>query len=116
MNSNYNNGNWTYLVVTRTNGDENSINSEVKIYINGNQVSAFVLPFYIDGVAVENSTAINSGTRNRTGEIGIGASHPDGTLSTGWNADVAIVHGYNRVLTQAEISTNYNAQRMRFGL
>jgi hypothetical protein len=116
VNSNYNNGNWTYLVVTRTNGDENSINSEVKIYINGNQVSAFVLPFYIDGVAVENSTAINSGTRNRTGEIGIGASHPDGTLSTGWNADVAIVHGYNRVLTQAEISTNYNAQRMRFGL
>jgi len=116
VNSNYNNGNWTYLVVTRTNGDEDSINSEVRIYINGNQVNAFVLPFYIDGVRVENSTAINSGTRNRTGEIGIGASHPNGTLSTGWNADVAIIHGYNRVLTQAEIAANYNAQRIRFGL
>jgi len=116
VNSNYNNGNWTYLVVTRTNGDEDSINSEVKIYINGTQVSAFVLPFYIDGVRFENSTAINSGTRNRTGEIGIGASHPDGTLSTGWNADVAIVHAYNRVLTQEEITRNYNSQRVRFGL
>ena len=55
VNSNYNNGNWTYLFVTRTNGNEDSINSEVKIYINGIQV----------GSTVTSSTALKTGTGAR---------------------------------------------------
>ena len=112
-NTNYNNGNWRYLVVTRTNGDNsvNARNSEVKIYIDGSDVQAFVLPY--GNPQITNSTAINSGDRDINGVIGIGASDAS---TTGWNADIAIVQAYNRILSADEITRNWNSQRSRFGL
>ena len=112
-NSNYNDGNWHYLVVTRTNGNSavSPTNSEVIIYIDGSAVQAFVLPYGTPQIT--NSTAINSGDRDINGVIGIAASDAS---TTGWNADIAAVQGYNRILTANEITRNWNSQRSRFGL
>ena len=99
----YNDGNWHYLVVTRTNGNRSGntgcTNAEVKIYVDGN----------LDGTF----SNINSGNRTVTNVIGIGTG---GSEYTGWNADVAAVHGYNRILSADEVTRNWNSQRSRFGL
>ena len=99
----YNDGNWHYLTVTRTNGNRSGntgcTNAEVKIYVDGSLRDTF--------------STINSGDRTVTNVIGIGTG---GSEYTGWNGDVAAVHGYNRVLSADEVTRNFNAQRSRFGL
>jgi len=94
----YNDGNWHYAVVTRQNGTENNLDSVINIYIDGNLDVVF--------------TNANGGYRTTDQVIGIGT---DGDRIRGWNANVAIVQGYNRVLSQDEVMKNYNAQKIRFG-
>jgi prepilin-type N-terminal cleavage/methylation domain-containing protein len=102
-NNTYNDGNWHYLVVTRTNGNRSGntgcSNAEVKIYVDGNLVNTFA--------------NIHSGNRTVSTIIGIGTS---GSEWNGWNGDIAAVHGYNLILTADQITRNWNSQRSRFGL
>jgi hypothetical protein len=46
----------------------------------------------------------------------LGASTADTTIGTGWSGDIPIHKQYNRTLSPAEVKTNYDVHRSRFGL
>ena len=67
---------------------------------------------YVNGISVASSSSMPSGTSNGQ-QIDIGRIDIAGRYSAGNIAQVSI---YNRALTAAEISQNYNALRGRYGL
>jgi hypothetical protein len=84
-------GRWNMLVITRD-------VSQVKWYVNNNNVTTMSNPY---GVLANTTTNINIG---------------NGYTGTPWVGRIAIVQAYNRALTAAEVSQNYNALKGRFGL
>jgi hypothetical protein len=89
-----NTGNWTYVAATRE-----KATGLIKLYING---------------AFDKSGTGNSGnTLNAQSTIVI-ADGNDGPAYT-FEGNIAIVEGYNKVLTVNEILSNYNANASRFG-
>ena len=67
---------------------------------------------YVNGISVASSSSMSSGTSNGQ-QIDIGRIDIAGRYSAGNIAQVSI---YNRALTAAEISQNFNALRGRFGI
>jgi hypothetical protein len=84
-------GRWNMLVTTRD-------PSQVNWYVNNSNVSNMSNPY---GVLTSTTLDIT---------IGVGYT------GTPWIGRMAIIQAYNRALTAAEISQNYNAQKGRFGL
>lgn len=84
---------WNYIVVTH-------LSNVVKFYVNGTNIGSI--------------SNIGSYDRNNSGHRYI-ISH---TTNTGgkYRGRVAISHAYNRVLSDAEVLLNFNAQKSRFGL
>ena len=74
--------------------------------------------FYINGVLLGTQTVTGGFTTNANG-MSIGA-YGGFTASTGrsyyYSGDIATMKFYNRVLTDAEVSQNYQATKSRFGL
>jgi len=103
-------GIWYYMCATYD-GSISSTNilDKVKLYINGEEVSTFVLA--------------SSGTLNNTLDgsnaplsIGSAVSSVGNTGSGKFPGKIGYNSIYNRVLTASEISQNYNALKGRFGL
>ena len=84
-------GRWNMLAITRD-------ASEVKWYVNNSNTATMSNPY---GVLANTTTNITIGT---------------GYTGTPWVGRIAIVKAYNKALTAAEISQNYNALKSRFGL
>ena len=93
--SNYNDGNWHYLVGVADTGS-------VKLYING---------------SLESTNTSDNGvqsTSGNTGSVTVGAF--GGAGNEPFNGSIAYPTLYNRSLTADEISKNYFAMRGRFGV
>tara|TARA_R110001632_G_C11188005_1_gene401691 strand:- start:42 stop:740 length:699 start_codon:yes stop_codon:yes gene_type:complete len=93
--SNYNDGNWHYLVGVADTGS-------VKLYING---------------SLESTNTSDNGvqsTSGNTGSVAVGAF--EGAGNEPFNGSIAYPTLYNRSLTADEISKNYFAMRGRFGV
>lgn len=74
-----------------------------------------VARFYLNGVKRE-ERSITSGTLvNTNSELRVGNMSEFGGTEV-YNGSVAVVHMYDRFLTESEIQQNYNAIRGRFGL
>jgi hypothetical protein len=91
-----NDGNWTYITVTHS-----KTNELVSLYINGSLDSTF-----------DNTS---SGEYDQWANMGFNV------ISRGYggdyfNGNISVVHIYNRALTQAEITQNFNALRGRYGI
>jgi hypothetical protein len=72
--------------------------------------------FYINGVLLGTQTVTGGFTTNANG-MSIGAYGGfSGAKSYYYSGDIATMKFYNRVLTDAEISQNYQATKSRFGL
>ena len=72
--------------------------------------------FYINGVLLGTQTVTGGFTTNANG-MSIGAYGGfSGAKSYYYSGDIAMIKFYNRVLTDAEISQNYQATKSRFGL
>lgn len=87
-------GNWTNLGVTRSSG---------------------LVTQYIDGLSRSTFTRATSLLTNQTLAIGSNISTGPGTYG-GFPGSISNVNMYNRALSAAEISQNFNALRGRFGL
>ena len=68
-----------------------------------------VRKIYMNGVLITTKNVIPSYGYNTAINIGVG-------YYGYFNGNVPVVHAYNRVLTQAEITTNFNALKSRYGL
>jgi hypothetical protein len=93
------NNTWYNLVVSHTSGNTPNV------YRNGVLSTSYT---FTEG----------DGTRalgTNTNQVGINADIPRGTIGS-FNGRVASIQLYNRALTAAEISQNYNALRNRYGL
>jgi hypothetical protein len=90
---------WNYLGGTVFNGGEN-----FKLYSNGVQKN------------LRPSSLLSSGTVTyNTNKLSIGARNPPSLLEP-WIGNIAVTQMYNRILSDAEVLQNYNAQKGRFGL
>tara|TARA_R110000764_G_C10859337_1_gene366396 strand:- start:4 stop:723 length:720 start_codon:yes stop_codon:yes gene_type:complete len=85
---------WGYYLVTWDSGGES------KIYFNGVLLST------------KSITAIPSTNPSTNGRIGLGHN----SANSMWLGQIGSTRWYNTVLTAAEITQNYNAQKSRFGL
>jgi hypothetical protein len=86
---------WTHVVMRRSNND-------LRFFINGNH---------------QGSTKTISGTVTDLSDKFWLGSYVIGVQGvTPWLGNMAIARVYNRALTSAEITQNYNAQKSRFGL
>ena len=84
-------GNWYYIV-----GTSSSVSSGTsKMYINGFLVA----------------TGANAATPTSTSDLTLGYGNGGGFLG-----NISVFRTYNRELSAAEITQNYNAQRSRFGI
>ena len=84
-------GRWNMLVTTRD-------PSQVKWYVNNSNTDTMTNPY---GVLTPTTSGITIG---------------NGYTGQPWAGRMAIIQAYNRALTAAEVSQNYNAQKGRFGL
>jgi len=91
-------GSWYNITATLTNGSQN-------VYINGNQEIITTTGVYTGGPS-GNAGEHTLGTYNRPG-VGYGGYA---------NVRIGSYKFYNRVLTAAEITQNYNALQSRYGL
>lgn len=85
---------WNHVVVTKASG------GTVKVYVNNSIVSNSVL----SGNIVPSPSA----------NFMIGSGISDGTRL--WNGEIQIVKVYDRTLTDDEVSQNFNALRVRYGI
>jgi len=85
-----------------------------RIYAGTNDVTSDLYNFYINGIL---NTSNNGGSAGPNG-IALGRWPPGnaGAGSEYSTCEVSFVMAYNRVLTAAEISQNFNALRGRFGI
>ena len=72
--------------------------------------------FYLDGTLLTNAASgSHTNAVAATNPLSIGAATSSGSIYyQAFIGDVANLQIYNRVLSQAEIKQNYNAQRSRF--
>jgi len=87
---------WYHISVTHLRA---SGSSDIKIYINGSQVS---------GTVVNPTNAVNDNTDNVT----IGSRFT--TPTSIWNGKIGSVKIYNRNLSATEVAQNYEAQKSKF--
>lgn len=92
--TNYNNGNWYYVMFTRN-------DSNWYLYVNGAEVNNRSDPY--------------TGSTTNSQELWIGLSAYLGG-SYQFNGDIGQVFIYNKVLSASEILQNYNATKATFGL
>ena len=83
--------NWYYLV-----GVFDDDNNKIRISLNGGD---FTSTSYTAGMVSDSTTNLNIGGQNGSGTF---------------LGDISIVHIYNKALTQAEVTQNYNALKGRF--
>jgi len=88
------NNNWNYVVATIDRGTP-----QHKIYINGTQSGS-------------TSTGNTTGSLTTTVPLIIGMNST--STANQWDGQIANAQIYNRTLSQAEITQNFNAQRSRF--
>jgi hypothetical protein len=74
--------------------------------------SSYDKQFYADSILQTPASSVEN-IYSGTGQFNIGATY-SGAFSPA-NGKIAITRFYNRVLTQAEVTQNYNAARARFG-
>ena len=82
------------------------------VFVRDTAANAF--KFYVNSVLV--ATVSNDGTNiaSTSSTFRIGADLRNGSTVT--NGDISTVRMYNRALSAAEVTQNYNAQKSRFGL
>lgn len=90
--SNFNNGNWHYLVATR------------------NIVSG-LLQLYVDGILFSSVTA---GTNVLNSSTHISVACEEWNLANFFQGKIAVIQAYNRVLSASEINYNYNILQNRY--
>ena len=71
------------------------------------------LVLYVNGVSIKTGTTTLNITLGGTGGINLGGYEG---YTYDFNGNVACAYVYNRALSQAEITQNYNSQKARFGL
>ena len=76
-------------------------------------VSNFDKQFYADSVLQTPGASVET-VYSGTGQFNIGATYSNAQAPA--NGKIAVSRFYNRVLSQAEITQNFNAQRNRFGI
>jgi len=69
---------------------------------------------YINGALVTTMTGLTGTIATNTGGLYLGAYGPG--VSYFMNGKIAVSRVYNKALTQAEVTQNFNAQKSRFGL
>ena len=98
--SSYGDGNWHHAVLVRD-------------YSSGNFL-------YVDNQLVASNTTSHSSGQSQTPPIIFGANadgdSPYSGRITHFNGDIAVMKVYNRALTAAEVSKNFNVMRHRFGI
>ena len=104
----YNNGWNAYQIGTNYSSD---LNNWIQILLT---YDGSKLTIYRNGVSLGTSPALNIGSLNAT-STGYYIAHR-WDMTDGVYGDYAIVNMYNRALTSAEVSTNFNAVKSRFGL
>jgi len=77
-------------------------------------VSANTVKFYVNAVLISTVTGAGSNIPSTGTTFRIGADTRNGSTVT--NGDIPIVRMYNTILTAAEVTQNFNAQKSRFGL
>jgi hypothetical protein len=71
---------------------------------------------YVNGVSLNNSTIFPTSTPNNNSlPVSIGSRFYS-SINSPFNGNIAQVSIYNRALSAAEVSQNYNALKHRFGL
>lgn len=98
--TNYNNGSWYYVMLTRN-------DSTLWLYVNGVQVST--ISDTLTGTII-NSQEVWFGKSAFTA----GGSNPQGSYQ--YTGDLGECFVYNKVLTSTEILQNYNATKATYGL
>ena len=68
--------------------------------------------WYVNNTNVGSASNLYGTLANTTSNITIG----NGYTGTPWAGRIAIIQAYNKALTAAEVSQNFNAQKARFGL
>jgi hypothetical protein len=97
-NNTFNDGNWHYVVSTRSNSNNNVYVDNVLQSVTGNN------DFFPDLNTTSNLF------------IGVGGNSNLPLAGTYFNGSIAVTQVYNKALSASEISQNYNAQKSRFGL
>ena len=69
---------------------------------------------YINGVAITTQTGLTGTIPTNTTGLFLGAYGPGSSYFM--NGKIAVSRVYNKALTQAEVTQNFNAQKSRFGL
>lgn len=107
-------GDWHQIVTTYQNTDVYVSNTDfatqAKIYLDGVEIS----PYTLYGETTQNNGAIVFGDVDYS--VWIGGSNTRGTLGVPYNGKIGVVRGYNRALTQDEITLNLNQYKIRYGL
>ena len=97
-NNTFNDGNWHYVVSTRSNSNNNVYVDNVLQSVTGNN------DFFPDLNTTSNLF------------IGVGGNSNLPLAGTYFNGSIAVTQVYNKALSASEILQNYNAQKSRFGL
>lgn len=92
-----------------------TINTNQWYYVNVTHIDGQPVLFYVNGSLIYTSS--NSTVQHTTSYFGIGAGYSTPTSGNEfWAGNIAQASIYNRALTPAEISQNFNALRGRFGV
>lgn len=81
-------------------------------YLTGVWTAGSSLKIYLNGVLENTVSNTSTSLRNSTNGFVLGAVG----VSAFYNSTIGTAQAYNRVLTQAEILQNFNAQRRQFGI
>jgi len=98
-------------VVTSYNAVSGSV-WQCVVFVRDTAANAF--KFYVNGILKQTTSNDGSNIPSTSSTFRIGADSRNGSTVT--NGDIATVRMYNRALTAAEVSQNFNAQKSRFGL
>ena len=100
-----NNGSWKGVT------NSNSINANTVYNLVGTYDSP-TLSVYTDGQLSNSATITGGNPSNQANNLYIGGN----TTNYSYNGIIYAVHIYNRALTAAEVSRNFNVMRHRFGI
>lgn len=105
-------------VVTVTGANTFTVTSSVSATSNGtfiyssstNQSSS---TFYLNGVLI---SSVTGNTSNGANDAPFNLGRDNGSATTYWSGNIAILQLYSKALTAREVLQNYNATKLRFGL
>jgi len=116
----YNSGNWQHLNVEGAGRigyqvDQMTTSVDFGVWAHlGVTISTSVIEVYINGQ--QQNSRSRSTTAMGLQYLSIGARYYNGAYRGYLNADISGIQLYNRVLSNTEITQNYQAQKERFGL